>query len=160
MSSAIKRLFKTDQTSDHTVRAETVVTREKIRRLQQMAALLQSELDSLQQFHTAPVEQGLDFYTEVSHFEIEIIKRALLAANGHQARAAQLLNLRSNTLNAMIKRYYIQLGHLATPTFQERANDERTPYESSLTNQQVRPRPDIRRRNKQRGLSIDEGQRR
>ena len=152
MSSAIKRLFKTDQTSDHTVRAETVVTREKIRRLQQMAALLQSELDSLQQFHTAPVEQGLDFYTEVSHFEIEIIKRALLAANGHQARAAQLLNLRSNTLNAMIKRYYIQLGPLATPmTFENCANDEGIPYESNSKKQISRPRPDIRRRNEQRG---------
>jgi len=75
MSSAIKRLFKTDQTSDHTVRAETVVTREKIRRLQQMAALLQSELDSLQQFHTAPVEQGLE-------------SGAVFAKAEHPARAA------------------------------------------------------------------------
>jgi hypothetical protein len=124
-----------------------------------MAALLQSELDSLQQFQTAPVEQGLDFYTEVSHFEIEMIKRALLAANGHQAKAAQLVHLKSNTLNAMIKRYYIQLGHLATPTFQESANDEHTSSESS-SNTQVRKNPDIRRRNEQRGLSIDEGQRR
>ena len=152
MSSPIKRLFKTDQTSDHRVRAETVVTREKIRRLQKMAAALQREIDSLQQFHCEPVEDGLDFYIEVSQFEIEMIKRALLAANGHQVKAAQLLHLRSSTLNAMIKRYYIQIGPLATPTtFENSANDEGIPYESNSKKQISRPRPDIRRRNERRG---------
>jgi len=80
----------------------------KIRALQRLAIELQSQLESLNRVPTPAVEEGLDFYTEVSRFEIELIKRALRVADGHQKKAARLLNLNCTTLNAMIKRYYIK----------------------------------------------------
>jgi len=77
-------------------------------RVLQLAIELQSELESFNRVPIPAVEQGLDFYTEVGRFETEMIKRALAVANGHQRKAARLLNLKCSTLNAMIKRYYIK----------------------------------------------------
>ena len=77
----------------------------KLRALQQLANELQSQLESLNRVPIPAVEEGLDFYTEVSRFETEMIKRALTVADGHQKKAARLLNLKCTTLNAMIKRY-------------------------------------------------------
>ena len=97
--------------SDH-VRSDAVATQDKIRLLKQLVTELQRELESLNQVPTPAVEQGLDFYYEVSRFEIEMIRRALVFVGGHQGNAAQLLNLKETTLGAMIKRYCIQPGSL------------------------------------------------
>jgi len=114
MSSAIRRrtLKMRSANSSDNARTETLVAREKIRCLKALLMELQRELESLTQVKTPSVEQGLDFYTEVSRFESEMIRRALKCADGHQGTAAQLLNLNTTTLNAMIKRYCIQLGPL------------------------------------------------
>jgi DNA-binding protein Fis len=113
MSQAIKQRKKKPNLSiSGQVRMDEIVRRNKIQLLQ--TKLLESlrELDSLDQ---APIEdtgQRLDFYSEVSQFEIELIKRALRLANGNQCRAARLLNLKTTTLNAMVRRYYFQLGQV------------------------------------------------
>ena len=44
-------------------------------------------------------KQGLDFYQEVSRFEITLIRRALMFTEGHQGKAARLLNLNATTLS-------------------------------------------------------------
>ena len=90
-------------------RAKTTEERMKLIELQQLAMHLQTQLESLNQVPTSTVEEGLDFYTEVSRFEIEMIKRALTVADGQQKKAARLLNLNCTTLNAMMKRYYIKI---------------------------------------------------
>jgi transcriptional regulator with GAF, ATPase, and Fis domain len=76
---------------------------------------LQQGLDSLNQVPTPSVEHGLDFYHEVSHFEIELIKRALTFVEGHQRNAARLLNLNASTLGSKIKHYQIHIGHPVSP---------------------------------------------
>ncbi len=117
MSSAIRRR-KPDISlaiSSDRVRADATAAQHKIRVLKQIVMELQRELESLNQVPTPAVEQGLDFYDEVSHFEIEMIKRALAFVDGHQKKAAQLLNLKESTLGAKIKRYCIQLGPLPAP---------------------------------------------
>ena len=48
---------------------------------------------------------AIDFFDEVRHFEIRLIKRALELASGNQARAAQLLGLGTTTLNYKVKTY-------------------------------------------------------
>ncbi len=53
------------------------------------------------------MNSGLDFYDEVSRFEIDLIRRALLQTGGHQVQAAKLLNLKVTTLNSKIKHYNI-----------------------------------------------------
>ena len=56
---------------------------------------------------TASGEPGIDFYTEVRRFEIDLIRCALDHAGGHQARAARLLGLKPTTLSLKMKRYGI-----------------------------------------------------
>ena len=58
---------------------------------------------------TLNIEAGVDFYAEVSRFEIDLIERALQITRGNQAQAAHLLNLHPTTLNTKIKHYQISL---------------------------------------------------
>jgi Bacterial regulatory protein, Fis family. len=110
MSSALRRRkggIRLVNSSDR-IRGETAAARDKIHLLKQLVLELQRELESLNQVPIPAVEQGLDFYDEVSQFEIQMIKRALTLVNGHQGRAARLLNLKETTIGAKIKRYCIQ----------------------------------------------------
>jgi transcriptional regulator with GAF, ATPase, and Fis domain len=49
--------------------------------------------------------QPLSFNEEIRRFEIELIKNALFQTKGNQFKAAQLLGLKTTTLNSKIKRY-------------------------------------------------------
>jgi DNA-binding NtrC family response regulator len=53
------------------------------------------------------VDGGIDFYAEVSRFEMGLIKQALRSTEGHQIQAAALLRLSPQTLNKKIKNYMI-----------------------------------------------------
>ena len=90
-------------------------SRDKIRRLKQLAIRLVRELQSINEMQVVSLdlEGGLDFYEEVSRFEIDLINRALMQTGGHQARAARLLNLKVTTLNSKIKHYKIELDSFA-----------------------------------------------
>ncbi len=82
----------------------------KIKALKQLTIRLLREVQSLTEVHTVSIDEGLDFYDEVSRFEIELIQRALLHTAGHQGRAARLLNLKVTTLNSKIKHYKISIN--------------------------------------------------
>jgi DNA-binding NtrC family response regulator len=85
----------------------------KIQLLKQMAFQLFHEMQSLSEVQTLNIDGGLDFYDEVTRFEIDLITRALLRTGGHQGRAARLLNLKVTTLNSKIKHYDIKLEAFA-----------------------------------------------
>ena len=53
------------------------------------------------------VRSGIDFYQEVTRFEITLIKEALRFSKGNQAVAAKLLRMNHTTLNCKIKQYKI-----------------------------------------------------
>lgn len=53
------------------------------------------------------VSRGVDFYEEVTRFEVVLIENALRLAHGKQVRAAGLLGLNNTTLNSKMKRYKI-----------------------------------------------------
>lgn len=89
--------------------------RERLRLLKQLTMELQQGLESLDQAPTPDFERGLDFYQEVTRFEITLIRRSLMLTAGHQGKAARLLNLKASTLGAKIKHYEIQLGHPNSP---------------------------------------------
>lgn len=97
-------------------RSTSMLPQAKIRLLEQLVAELQQTLESLSDVRIPDIAQGLDFYDEVKRFEIELIKRALIFVEGHQRKAAQLLNLNATTLNAKVKSYQIQLGQAVGPT--------------------------------------------
>ena len=84
-----------------------------VRRLRLLIAELIQEVELIDYGHSPYVESRLqqteqiNFYEEVSRFEIALIRNALQRTKGHQVRAARLLNLNSSTLNAKIKQYDI-----------------------------------------------------
>ncbi len=88
-------------------------SRNNITALKELTLRLLREVQSIGEVHILSLEGGLDFYDEVSRFEIDLIKRALLQTAGHQGRAARLLNLKVTTLNSKIKHYNICLKSFA-----------------------------------------------
>ena len=67
------------------------------------------------------------FYDEVTRFEIDLIRRALLQTAGHQVRAARLLNLKVTTLNSKIKHYNIRMEGFANLYPLIESNEMETP---------------------------------
>lgn len=49
--------------------------------------------------------RGVDFYEEVTNFEVDLIKQALAHTNGNQRAAARLLGLKTTTLYTKVKSY-------------------------------------------------------
>jgi DNA-binding NtrC family response regulator len=93
---------------------ELTPARNKITNLKELTLRLFREVQALTEVPTLSFESGLDFYDEVSRFEMELINRALFQTRGHQGRAARLLNLKVTTLNSKIKHYNIRLEGFAT----------------------------------------------
>lgn len=87
----------------------------RVRLLRDIAVALTTAVEVLEQsqadahFQDPDIDNGIDFYEEVSRFESELIRRALKKTGGNQKKAARLLNIRSTTLNAMVKRYRLDL---------------------------------------------------
>src|SRR4051812_36548606 len=97
--------------SDSENRPETQdlrTSRRRITALKNLTLQLVREVQSIGEVKVLDIDNGLDFYHEVTHFEIDLISRALLLTGGHQARAAKLLNLKGTTLNSKIKSYNIK----------------------------------------------------
>jgi transcriptional regulator with GAF, ATPase, and Fis domain len=75
--------------------------------LKELVLRLLCEVQCINEVNALTLESGFDFYDEVSRFEIDLIRRALLQTGGHQVQAAKLLNLKVTTLNSKIKHYNI-----------------------------------------------------
>ena len=77
--------------------------------LKQVTKTMGIAIESLQNSRVAPpVNEGIDFYEEVSRFEVALIESALRCVNGSQIDAARLLKLNYTTLNSKIKTYGIR----------------------------------------------------
>jgi transcriptional regulator with GAF, ATPase, and Fis domain len=81
--------------------------------LKELVIRLLREVQGMADVTPHNINAGLDFYDEVSRFETDLIRRALLQTGGHQVRAAKLLNLKVTTLNSKIKHYNISPGGFA-----------------------------------------------
>lgn len=101
-------------------------SRHKITTVKQLIIRLLREVQSIREVEVRSFGAGVDFYAEVSRFEIELIKCALLQTAGHQRQAAQLLKLKVTTLNSKIKHYNISLN-----TFADRDPSVETTTESN-----------------------------
>jgi transcriptional regulator with GAF, ATPase, and Fis domain len=77
--------------------------------LRELVRQLLCDLQRVEEVNALNIESSFDFYEEVSRFEIDLIKRALLNTGGNQVRAARLLKLNVTTLNSKIKRHNIGL---------------------------------------------------
>jgi DNA-binding NtrC family response regulator len=82
--------------------------------LKELVLRLLCELQCVAEVSALNVRDGIDFYDEVTRFEVDLIKRALFQTGGHQVHAAKLLNLKVTTLNSKIKHYNISAGGFST----------------------------------------------
>ena len=98
------------QTTEEPTAAEGNITS-----LRELTFKLLRKVESIGEAQAPDVEKGVDFYDEVSRFEIDLIRRALLWTGGNQRRAARLLNLKVTTLNSKIKHYSIRVIDSVNP---------------------------------------------
>jgi transcriptional regulator with PAS, ATPase and Fis domain len=70
------------------------------------------EVESLKRTSNLSEPGHIDLESELQHFEIDLIRCALLRTGGNQRQAGLLLNVKATTLNAKIKRYSISLNGL------------------------------------------------
>ncbi|MDQ1638684.1 MAG: hypothetical protein QOF62_2023 [Pyrinomonadaceae bacterium] len=92
--------------------------RNRVQRLADLAQILLREAEALasdktfteesNKLRTMNIAEGIDFYDEVTQFEINLIKLALERAGRNQAAAARLLHIKPTTLNFKIKLYGIE----------------------------------------------------
>jgi transcriptional regulator with GAF, ATPase, and Fis domain len=92
--------------------SESATSRNNVTALKELVLRLLCEVQSINEVGSVGIENGFDFYDEVSRFEIDLIRRALVQTGGHQVQAAKLLNLKVTTLNSKIKHYQISLSGL------------------------------------------------
>ena len=96
-------------------RVRTAQTGHRLKKIRDLATNLLEESEALQHegqlaeaaatIASLGTDGSIDFFEEVRHFEIRLIRRALELAGGNQARAAQLLGLGTTTLNYKVKQY-------------------------------------------------------
>jgi DNA-binding NtrC family response regulator len=79
----------------------------EIERLYHLFTTLAAALDNLLSTRKPDLSTGVDFYEEVTRFEVGLIKQSLRLASGSQIKAAKMLNLKPTTLNNKIKVYKI-----------------------------------------------------
>jgi transcriptional regulator with AAA-type ATPase domain len=88
----------------------------RIQALKSLALLLLREVEQIE--HTNLINgkcltnKEVTLMDDVQNYEAELIRSALLQSKGHQARAARILGIKNNTLNAKIKRYGIESSNL------------------------------------------------
>jgi len=59
--------------------------------LRELTFKLLHKVQLIGEVHAPNIESGIDFYYEVTRFEIDLIERALVRTGGHQRQAARLL---------------------------------------------------------------------
>ena len=92
--------------------SEGQASKSKTKQLKNLALSLLMEVQALSEVPTLDIKNGIDFYEEVSRFEVDLIQRALAHTGGNQVRAARLLNMKVTTLNSKIKHYNISVDVL------------------------------------------------
>lgn len=92
--------------------ANDAASKSKTKQLKNLALSLLLEVQALSEVPTLDIKNGIDFYEEVSRFEVDLIQRALAHTGGNQVRAARLLNMKVTTLNSKIKHYNISVDVL------------------------------------------------
>ncbi len=60
-------------------------------------------------------QNGIVLEEEVKKFEIWLIRYALFHSKGNQTKAANLLTIKTSTLNSKMKRYGISASKIASP---------------------------------------------
>ena len=109
MDNNFKAIALSNGSSSAEVEDNILALGEVLNSLSNAVNLLQSMKDIetnqlFKNFELSFPKDGIDFYQAKRLYEINLIKQALRATRGHQAKAAKLLRMRTSTLNSFIKR--------------------------------------------------------
>ena len=77
--------------------SESATARNSIAALQELVLRLLSEVQCINETSPLSIDSGFDFYDEVSRFEVDLIKRALLQTGGHHDAKRSLPRYRLGT---------------------------------------------------------------
>jgi transcriptional regulator with GAF, ATPase, and Fis domain len=96
------------------------LTNNRVKALKSLAILLLHEVEFLEnltpQKKISPSQDSIfTLASEVEHFEIELIRNALIQSRGHQLNAAKFLGIKMSTLSMKIKRYGIDARSFNAP---------------------------------------------
>ena len=96
------------------------LTNNRVKALKSLAILLLHEVEFLENLtphkNSSPSEDSIfTLAGEVEHFEIELIRNALIQTRGHQIKAAKFLGIKMTTLNMKLKRYGIDAHSFIAP---------------------------------------------
>lgn len=80
----------------------------RVEALKALSNSLLSELESLRVSETENQSDEIDLADEVARFQLDLIRTALIRTGGRQRAAARLLNVKSTTLHAKIKKYGLE----------------------------------------------------
>lgn len=84
-----------------------LASKNRIELLSVLSHSILREIEALQRDENASAEREIDLGAEVQRFEADLIRGALIKANGKQRQAARLLNVKVTTLHNKMKRYGI-----------------------------------------------------
>jgi transcriptional regulator with GAF, ATPase, and Fis domain len=84
-----------------------VVVENRLEALKVLSNTIVHEIEALKKARGNDLLGKIDLAAEVQRFEEDLIRCALLRANGNQRQAARLLGVRTSTLNMKIKRFGI-----------------------------------------------------
>ncbi len=96
------------------------LTNNRVKALKSLAILLLHEVEFLENLtpnkNAESAEDSIfNLAHEVEHFEIELIRNALIQSRGHQLKAAKSLGIKMTTLNMKLKRYGIDARSFIAP---------------------------------------------
>jgi transcriptional regulator with GAF, ATPase, and Fis domain len=82
--------------------SNAIIEQAKSEVLKTVAYALLRQVYGLSEPQRPKVREQINFFDEVRRFEINLIRQALLFANGKKAGAARLLNLNATTLHSKL----------------------------------------------------------
>jgi DNA-binding NtrC family response regulator len=88
--------------------SNAIIEQAKSEVLKTVAYALLRQVYGLSEPQRPNIREQINFFDEVRRFEINLIRQALLFANGKKAGAARLLNLNATTLHSKLKLYGIE----------------------------------------------------
>jgi len=96
------------------------LTNNRVKALKSLAILLLHEVEFLENLTpqkniSSSEDSVFTLAGEVEHFEIELIRNALIQSRGHQLKAAKILGIKMTTLNMKLKRYRIDARSFIVP---------------------------------------------
>lgn len=105
------------------------LTNNRVKALKSLAILLLHEVEFLENLTPHKnINQSEDsifsLASEVEHFEIELIRNALIQSRGHQLKAAKFLGIKMTTLNMKLKRYGIDARSFIAPDVENHEGSE------------------------------------